>query len=105
MDDLTPEQIAALIASLPTLPRSEAEALLLDLEEYETRKRLQASRDDFLLFCHAVYPGFKEGPHHRHLKPLLHGVSAGTEPRITCSMPPGYSRAKAGSPGQTQPTN
>jgi len=94
IDDLSPADIATLIAALPTLPRAEAEALLADLEEYETKKRLKAAKDDFLLFCHAVYPGFKEGPHHRHLKPLLHSICLGTLLRMTCSMPPRFGKSE-----------
>jgi hypothetical protein len=94
IDDLSEADIAALLAALPTLPRSEAEQLLLDLEALDKKKRVTAAKADFLAFCHFVYPGFKEGPHHRHLKPLLHGVQAGTEPRITCSMPPRFGKSE-----------
>jgi predicted phage terminase large subunit-like protein len=94
IEDLSPGDIALLMASLPTLPRAEQEQLLLDLEELERKKRLKAAKDDFLLFCHAVYPGFKEGPHHRHLKPLLHNICLGSLLRMTCSMPPRFGKSE-----------
>lgn len=94
LNDLTPEDIALLMAALPTLPRSEQEQLLLDLEAYEKKQRIKAAKDDFMAFCHYVYPGFKEGPHHRHMKPLLHALRDGTKPRLTVSMPPRFGKSE-----------
>jgi predicted phage terminase large subunit-like protein len=91
--DLSPEDIAALLAALPTLPRAEQEALLADLETLDKKKRVEEARGDFLKFAHFVYPNFKEGPHHRHLKPLLHGVNEGTELRLTVSMAPRFGKS------------
>lgn len=72
---LTPEQIQLLIARIPELPLSEKVALLEQIEASEVASARAAARTDFLIFCHRVYPGFKEGPHHRHLKPLLHDMA------------------------------
>lgn len=94
MDDLSPEEIEYLISVLPTMPRADAEQLLADLEELEKKRTRRKAKSDFLAFCHYVYPGFKEGPHHRHLKPLLHGVDKGTEPRLTVSMPPRFGKSE-----------
>ena len=94
LHDLTEEEIRLLLQALPGMPRSEQEALLADLEQLEHKRAKTAAKDDFLKFCHFVYPGFKEGPHHRHLKPLLHGVKDGTELRITCSMAPRFGKSE-----------
>jgi predicted phage terminase large subunit-like protein len=94
MQPLTPAQIEALLKALPTLPPKEQEALLKDLDDLADKKGLQGARDDFLLFCHRVYPGFKEGPHHRFLRPILHRVLEGTEPRVTVSMPPRFGKSE-----------
>jgi predicted phage terminase large subunit-like protein len=75
------------------MPRSEQEALLADLELFEHKRSIEHAKLDFLKFCHKVYPNFKEGPHHRHLKPLLHNVKDGTELRITCSMAPRFGKS------------
>ncbi len=72
---LTPAQIQLLIARIPELPLSEKVALLEQIEASETASARALARTDFLVFCHRVYPGFKEGPHHRHLKPLLHDMA------------------------------
>ena len=91
---LTASEIDALINSLPLLSAAEQEAILADLEVLERQTQLQRCRDDFLAFCHHVYEGFKEGPHHRHLKPLLHNVQLGTENRLTVSMPPRFGKSE-----------
>ena len=93
-DALTPQEIDILLAALPNLPRNEQEQLLLDLEELERKMARAGAKADFLKFCHFVYPGFKEGPHHRHLKPILHRVQDGTELRATVSMPPRFGKSE-----------
>lgn len=94
LDDLTQQEIAYLLAALPTLPRSEQEQLLLDLEALEKKRKIKAAKEDFLAYCHYVYPGFKEGPHHRHMTPLLHELRDGTKPRLTVSMPPRFGKSE-----------
>lgn len=95
LDTLQPEDIQRLIDALPTLPRAEAEQLLADLETYDKKQRIQKAKDDFVAFCHYVYPGYKEGPHHRHMRPLLHDVSEGNLLRLTVSMPPRFGKSES----------
>ena len=94
MQPLSPDDINALLDTLPTLPPEEQAALLADLEALEQQTSAQRCRDDFLAFCHKVYPGFKEGPHHRFMKPILHRVQEGTELRVTVSMPPRFGKSE-----------
>ena len=94
MNSLDPSQIEALLKALPTMPLKEQEALLADLEVLGHKREIQRCRDDFLAFCHRVYPGFKEGAHHRFLKPLLHEVCTGEKERLTISMPPRFSKSE-----------
>lgn len=94
MNDLTVEAVSNLLDKLAGMPMSEKLALLDDLELLERKKRVEMAKIDFLAFCHYVYPNFKEGPHHRHMKPLLHGMKDGTQPRITCSMPPRFGKSE-----------
>ena len=94
MKSLSPSEIQALMAALPTMPPAEQEILLRDLDALAERKAIQAARDDFLAFCHRVYPGFKEGPHHRFMQPILHKVLEGTEIRVTVSMPPRFGKSE-----------
>jgi predicted phage terminase large subunit-like protein len=94
MNDLSPEEINILLASLPSLPVAEQEKLLTDLDALAEKRGVQASKDDFLTFCNRVYPGFKEGPHHRFMKPILHRVKTGDDPRVTVSMPPRFGKSE-----------
>jgi predicted phage terminase large subunit-like protein len=91
---LTPAEIQALLAALPTLPLAEQEALLADLDAMADRSAIQSARNDFLAFCHKVYPSFKEGPHHRFLRPILHKVLQGEEIRVTVSMAPRFGKSE-----------
>lgn len=100
---LSADQIQALIQNVPDLPLAEKVALLEQLEAAEAAGARQAARDDFLVFCHRVYPNFKEGAHHRHMKPMLHDMARddwGDEKppthakRMTVSMPPRFGKSE-----------
>ena len=93
-DALSVEAVTVLLARLHTMPVAEMEALLADIELLEQRKQMEKARLDFLWFCKTVYPNFKEGPHHRHMAPLLHGLRDGVEPRLTVSMPPRFGKSE-----------
>lgn len=104
LEHLTPAQIQLLIARIPELPLQEKVDLLERLEAYDLKNARRRAREDFLVFCHRMYPGFKEGPHHRHLRPLLHDMAradweGATPPphalRLTVSMPPRFGKALA----------
>lgn len=94
LDELTPASITKLLKELPNLPAAEKMALLDELETLEKKKKLQRCRDDFLAFCSHIYPEWKEGPHHRYLKPILHEVRNGKETRLTVSMPPRFGKSE-----------
>jgi len=94
MNDLTPDEIALLLAALPSMPRKEQEALLADLDLLDQQNTRARAKTDFMAFCHYVYLGFKEGPHHRHINPLLHEVMEGTQLRLTVSMPPRFGKSE-----------
>jgi predicted phage terminase large subunit-like protein len=86
-------EIASLIASLPDLGETEALALLADIVALDEAQGDELCRVSFLHFCARMYPGFKQGPHHRFLEPLLHCVCAGTELRLTVSMAPRFGKS------------
>ena len=94
MNDLNVEAVTALLANLASMSTAEKEAILNDLETLERLRARELAKVDFLAFCHYVYPNFKEGPHHRHMRPLLHGMKDGTEPRLTVSMPPRFGKSE-----------
>jgi len=80
--------------ALGTMTASEKLELLEELEQLEKVKTAQAARNDFLTFCKHVYEGFKEGPHHRHMKPLLQQVKNGELLRLTVSMAPRHGKSE-----------
>jgi len=90
---LTPETLAELTSKLHLLDPQEQKALLRDMEAYEERLLLQQQRDDFLSFCAAVYPDWKEGPHHRYLAPKLVKVRDGEILRMSISMAPRFGKS------------
>lgn len=94
LDDLSPEAVAALLANLPAMPAAEKAQLLADLEALEDKRGIMNAKTDFLAFCKRVYPGFKIGPHHKHLRPLLHKVIDGEETRLTVSMAPRFGKSE-----------
>ena len=94
MNKLTDSEVQLLLAALPNMTPTEQETLLADLDSLERQQKLQGARDDFLLFCHHVYDDFKEGPHHRFMRPILHKVLTGEELRVTVSMPPRFGKSE-----------
>jgi predicted phage terminase large subunit-like protein len=85
---LSPEEIRALQAVLPTLsPREKAE-LLADLEERASRASKVIGQDSMLGFATHVYPGFKIGPHHRKLSKIFEDVIAGKKKRVIINIAP-----------------
>lgn len=90
---LPAEAIEFMLANVSRMPVEEKLALLAELEALERKQMLKRARDDFLAFCLLVYPEFKEGPHHRHLKPLLHQVRDGSLLRVTVSMAPRFGKS------------
>lgn len=88
MSKLTPADLDAIEASLATLSAEDKLALLADLEEREKRTRLRAGASSMLGFAHAVYPGFKEGPHHRKLAALFSDVIEGRKKRVIINIAP-----------------
>jgi hypothetical protein len=83
-----------MLASLPAMTPSEMEDLLADLDKLESLRGLDDARQNFLAFCHRVYPGFKEGPHHRNMNKYLAQVLTGEESRLTVSMPPRFGKSE-----------
>lgn len=108
LDHLTDAQIALLIERIPELPLQEKLELLEQLEQHDTKNARRRAREDFLTFCHRVYPGFKEGPHHRNMAPLLQDMARpngytwdtadGRPPkhalRLTVSMAPRFGKSE-----------
>ena len=72
--NLSDHEAEALRKVLPLMPSEEKMEVLTLLDEFDRRKSLKKSKSSVLAFAHHVYPGFKEGAHHRKLARCL-GIS------------------------------
>lgn len=87
-DFLSPQEVQAIQAALPHMSLKEKAELFTLLEEKEARAKLNAARNSILGFAHAVYPGFKEGPHHRQLAKIFDAVIRGEKKRVIINIAP-----------------
>ena len=85
---LSDAELAAIQAALPMMSPEEKAELLEDLEEKERRFKLNQNQTNLLHFAHAIYPGFKEGPHHRKLAKIFSDVIAGKKKRVIINIAP-----------------
>ena len=85
---LSSEEAQAIQAALPGMSLAEKIELFDLLEEKEKRVKLLAARTSLLGFAHAMYPGFKEGPHHRKLASVFEDVLAGRKRRVIINIAP-----------------
>jgi predicted phage terminase large subunit-like protein len=94
IEALSQEEISKLLANLDKMSLAEKQEVLDSLDALEHKRKIRECREDFLTFCRYVYTDWKEGPHHRFLKPILHEVKDGTEHRLTVSMPPRFGKSE-----------
>jgi predicted phage terminase large subunit-like protein len=85
---LSSEEAAALEAALPVMSAQEKAELYEYLEERERRLALEQAKKTVLGFAHAIYPGFKEGPHHRKLGKIFDAVVRGEKKRVIINIAP-----------------
>jgi predicted phage terminase large subunit-like protein len=91
---LTPQEIKALQQALPQMSAQDKLELLADLELREERARTAAAQTSILGFAHAMYPGFKEGPHHRKLARLFEDVISGKKNRVIVNIAPRFGKSE-----------
>ena len=85
MNRITDSEIQALLKSLA--PQQKLE-FLEELEEQQRRLQLRQARGDMLSFAKEVYPGFKEGAHHRKLSKIFADVASGNKKRVIINIAP-----------------
>jgi predicted phage terminase large subunit-like protein len=85
---LTPRELAAIQAALPTLPLHEKIDLLEALELREQRLSRQLASKNLIGFAQHVYPGFKVGAHHRQLAKIFEDVISGKKKRVIINIAP-----------------
>ena len=85
---LSQQEAQALTAALPTLSFKDKMELFELLEAREEKHRRTRAQQDVLGFAHYIYPGFKEGAHHRKLSKLFEDVVEGRKTRLIINIAP-----------------
>ena len=93
-DELTPEEIEALIENIDKFSPEEQAEIAKILDVLEKRQAAQRCRDDLIEFCKAMDPNYKVGKHHRRLADLLMAMERGEEDRIGVSVPPRHGKSQ-----------
>jgi len=75
-------------ALLKTLTPTQKIEFLEELEEQHRRAGLKRAQGSMTSFAHAVYPGFKEGPHHRKLAKIFQAIANGEKKRVIINIAP-----------------
>jgi hypothetical protein len=91
MNRITDSEIQALLKSLA--PQQKLE-FLEELEEQQRRLQLRQARGDMLSFAKEVYPGFKEGAHHRKLSKIFADVASGKKKKGDYQHCPTYGQVR-----------
>ena len=73
---------------LSTMTMQEKLDFLDALEEKEKRSRITAAQNSLISFAKEVYPGFKEGAHHRKLAKIFDDVLSGKKKRVIINIAP-----------------
>jgi predicted phage terminase large subunit-like protein len=94
LTSLSKRELMAIQQALPHMGLADKAELLADLEVRERRARLQAAQINLLGFAHAVYPGFKEGPHHRKLAKIFTDVIEGRKSRVIINIAPRFGKSE-----------
>jgi len=79
---------AEINALLKTLTPHQKIEFLEELEEQERRAKLKLAQNSMISFAHAIYPGFKEGPHHRKLAKIFQDIANGVKKRVIINIAP-----------------
>ena len=85
MQKLTDTEVQSLLSTLT--PKQKLE-FLEELEERHRRVSVDNAKNSMTAFAHHVYPGFKEGPHHRKLAKIFADVAAGKKKRVIINIAP-----------------
>ena len=85
MSLLNDTEIQVLLSSLT--PQQKVE-FLENLEEQTRRLSIKKAQSSITAFARHVYPGFKEGPHHRKLANIFKDVIEGKKKRVIVNIAP-----------------
>ena len=91
---MTPEQVAKLRASLPTMPEKQKRQTAELLVKYYKETVREKGKDDFLSFIRHVYPGYKVGPHHKKLARIFEDIANGVKKRVIVNIAPRHGKSE-----------
>lgn len=77
-----------ILKALPHMNAQEKAELYHLLEEREKRDKVIKAKTSMLGFAHNLYPGFKEGAHHRILSRLFQDIITGAKKRVIINIAP-----------------
>ena len=83
--NLSQIEVNALLAVMTAKQKIE---FLEELEEQQRRAELKKAQTGMVPFAGAVYPGFKEGAHHRRLAQIFKDVADGKKKRVIINIAP-----------------
>ena len=89
-----PAELQIALSKLHTLPRAEQIDFLQTLEAYEKQTQLTARQTSFMPFIKHVYPGYKVGPHHRHLAQIFEDIANGVKKRVIVNIAPRHGKSE-----------
>ena len=84
----------SIISKISSLPLSEREALLRDLEALERAKSIEEAQTNFLAFVRLMWPSFIAGRHHAVMADAFERIANGTLKRLIINMPPRHTKSE-----------
>jgi len=94
IEGFDPTELQLALSKLHTLPRAEQLDFLQTLEAYEKQTQLTARQTSFMPFIKHVYPGYKVGPHHRHLAQIFEDIANGVKKRVIVNIAPRHGKSE-----------
>lgn len=91
---LTPANLQKLKLALPDMPDKQKRNVAALLKQYATQITQILGKDSFLDYIDHVYPGYKVGPHHRHLAQIFEDIAAGKKKRVIVNIAPRHGKSE-----------
>ena len=91
---LTPADLQTLKSALPNMPDKQKRNVAQLLKQYSTQITQILGKDSFLDYIDHVYPGYKVGPHHRHLAQIFEDIAAGKKKRVIVNIAPRHGKSE-----------
>ena len=97
LDSFTEAEVAQMLQNLDRpgfYTDEEVEEIHKIVDELETRRKIEACKQDLIEFCKAMQSDYIVGKHHRILADLLMDIAFGREDRICVNIPPRHGKTQ-----------